>query len=79
MSGKLEIDGLRALRAIAESGGVTKAADRLALSQSGVSHKIRRLEESIGCRLLSRQAGAPSDDGGWGASARVCGTNYRAP
>lgn len=59
MSGKLEIDSLRALRAIAVSGGVTNAARHLGLSQSAVSHKIRRLEQSLDCHLLTRQAGGP--------------------
>lgn len=65
MSARLEIDALRALKAVADLGGVTRAADFLALSQSAVSHKIRRLEESIDCRLLRRQPGAPllTDDG----------------
>ncbi|MGI9423828.1 MAG: LysR family transcriptional regulator [Hyphomicrobiaceae bacterium] len=59
MSRRLDIDALRALQAIAVCGGVTRAADFLSLSQSAVSHKIKRLEESIGCGLLNRRAGAP--------------------
>lgn len=65
MSRRLEIDSLRALRAVADLGGVTRASDFLALSQSAVSHKIRRLEQSIDCRLLRRRPGAPllTDEG----------------
>ena len=59
MSRRLDIDALRALQAIAVQGGVTRAADHLALSQSAVSHKIKRLEETIGCGLLNRRPGAP--------------------
>ncbi|MEM7045066.1 MAG: LysR family transcriptional regulator [Pseudomonadota bacterium] len=59
MSRRLDIDALRALQAVAAQGGVTRAADHLALSQSAVSHKIRRLEETIGCSLLNRRAGSP--------------------
>lgn len=59
MNRRLDIDALRALQAIAVHGGVTRAADHLALSQSAVSHKIKRLEDAIGCNLLSRRAGAP--------------------
>lgn len=59
MNRRLDIDALRALQAIAAQGGVTRAADELSLSQSAVSHKIRRLEENIGCSLLQRRAGAP--------------------
>lgn len=59
MTAKLDIDSLRALKIIAEQGGVTKAAHVLALSQSAVSHKIKRLEDSIDSVLLTRRVGAP--------------------
>ncbi|WP_075290145.1 LysR family transcriptional regulator [Pararhizobium arenae] len=54
---RLEIDALRALAAIRNHGGVTRAAEALGLSQSAVSHKIRRLETSLDCELLNRKAG----------------------
>lgn len=57
MAEKLEIDILRTLKAIDDNGGITRAADRLALSQSAVSHKIRRFERNTGCRLLRRKPG----------------------
>ncbi|MDW5312527.1 LysR family transcriptional regulator [Rhizobium sp. PL01] len=56
---RLEIDSLRALWAIRHHGGVTRAAEALGLSQSAVSHKIKRLETSLGCNLLHRKPGAP--------------------
>ena len=56
---RLEIDALRALRAIGVSGGVTRAAKQLKISQSAVSHKIRRLENALNCTLLARQSGGP--------------------
>lgn len=59
MRGRLDTDALRALRAISHHGGVTRAAEHLALSQSAVSHKIRRLEENIDCALLNRKPGLP--------------------
>ncbi len=59
MAERLEIDALRALRAIGASGGVTKAAQQLRLSQSAVSHKIKRLEQALDCTLLARQPGGP--------------------
>lgn len=55
---RLDIDALRALSAIRLHGGVTRAAKALGLSQSAVSHKIRRLEASLGCDLLDRKPGA---------------------
>ena len=60
MTERLEIDALRALLAISTYGGVTRAAEHLALSQSAVSHKIRRLEQSLECGLLTRRAGGPT-------------------
>ncbi|MGQ9370883.1 LysR family transcriptional regulator [Azospirillum sp. A39] len=59
MSHRLDIDALQALCAIADHGGVTRAAARLSLSQSAVSHKIKRLEEHIGRPLLARRPGGP--------------------
>ncbi len=56
---RLDIDALRALCAVAEHGGVTRAAAVLMLTQPAVSHKIRRLEGSIGCTLLARRPGNP--------------------
>lgn len=59
LSRRLDIDALRALTAIDDQGGVTRAAEVLGLSQSAVSHRIRRLEVSLGCDLLDRRANAP--------------------
>lgn len=59
MASKLDVESLRALKAIADNGGVTKAAHHLSLSQSAVSHKIKRLEDHINSTLLSRRAGGP--------------------
>lgn len=62
---RMEIEALRTLCAIAEHGGITRSAEHLSLSQSAISHKIKRLEISIGCTLLTRRSGAPllSQDG----------------
>lgn len=45
---------LRAFVAVAETAGFTRAAERLHLSQSAVSHQIRRLEAQAGSALLVR-------------------------
>ena len=65
MTDRLDIDILRALKAIHDCGGVTKAAEQLSLTQSAVSHKIRRFEHTIGCQLLRRKPGHGlfTDDG----------------
>jgi len=54
---RFDIDVLQALCAIEDFGNVTRAADHLALSQSAVSHKIRRLESRLGHDLLTRRPG----------------------
>lgn len=59
MAERLEIDAMRALCAIGTSGGVTNAARQLGVSQSAVSHKIKRLESALDCTLLARQSGGP--------------------
>ncbi|MBY5736175.1 LysR family transcriptional regulator [Rhizobium leguminosarum] len=58
-SRRLEIDALRVLWSVRCHGGITRAAEALGLSQSAVSHKIKRLEVSLDCALLSRKPGAP--------------------
>lgn len=60
MSQRLDIDALQALCAIQDQGGVTRAAAHLALSQSAVSHKIKRLEAHLGRTLLTRRTGGPA-------------------
>ncbi|MDO9499084.1 LysR family transcriptional regulator [Falsiroseomonas sp.] len=46
--------GLEAFLSIAERGSFRKAAAHLNLSQTGLSHRIRKFEEALGCRLLAR-------------------------
>ncbi len=57
MTDRLDIDVLRTLKAIKDCGGVTRAAEQLSLTQSAVSHKIRRFEQNLGCQLLRRKPG----------------------
>lgn len=45
---------LRAFIAVKETGGFTHAARRLHLTQSAISHQIRRLEDQLGRPLLHR-------------------------
>ena len=45
---------LRAFIAIKETGSFTRAAERMHISQSAISHQIRRLEEQAATKLLSR-------------------------
>lgn len=52
---RLDIDSLRAFRAIVESGSFTGAASQLYLTQSAVSWKMKRLEERLGHPLLVRK------------------------
>lgn len=50
----LELALVRSFVAIAEVKSFTRAGQRLGRSQSAISLQIRRLEDQIGCRLLSR-------------------------
>ena len=52
----LDLTALRSFVAVAEAGGVTRAAGFLNLTQSAVSMQIKRLEESLGLLLFARQA-----------------------
>ncbi|MFC2968844.1 LysR family transcriptional regulator [Acidimangrovimonas pyrenivorans] len=54
MSIPLDSDLMRSFLAVAESGSVTGAADRLGRTQSAVSMQIRRLEEALGQDLFDR-------------------------
>lgn len=54
---RLDVESLRAFRLIAENNSVTGAAGRLNLSQSAVSHKIKRLEQRVGRALFARADG----------------------
>jgi DNA-binding transcriptional LysR family regulator len=46
--------GLEAFLSIAERGSFRKAAAHLNLSQTALSHRIRKFEEALGLRLLAR-------------------------
>jgi DNA-binding transcriptional LysR family regulator len=60
-----ELSVLSAFLAVAEARSFTRAAKRLRVSQSALSHAIRGLEEQIGVRLLARttRSVAPTDAG----------------
>lgn len=50
----LDITTLRSFVAVADAGGVTRAAGHLHLTQSAVSMQLKRLEELLGLELLDR-------------------------
>lgn len=52
----MELVLMRTLVAVAEAGSFTAAADRLCVTQSAVSRRIRQLEEHYGVALLERGA-----------------------
>ncbi|MEQ9491706.1 MAG: LysR substrate-binding domain-containing protein [Alphaproteobacteria bacterium] len=58
MQRDLDITLVRAFVAVARTGSMTRAADRLGLTQGAVSQKIKRLEDVLQCSLFQR--GRPS-------------------
>src|SRR5215471_11811803 len=48
------VDDLRAFLAVGRERSFTKAAAKLGVSQSALSHTIRELEARLGVRLLTR-------------------------
>ena len=51
----MELTQLRTLRAVAETLNFTRAAERLGLTQSAVSHQIKALEGDLGAPLFRRR------------------------
>lgn len=60
-----DLSDLTLFAAVVEHGGFTGAARKLGLSQSAISHTIRRLEARLGIRLLARttRSVAPTEAG----------------
>ncbi|MEM7507317.1 MAG: LysR family transcriptional regulator [Pseudomonadota bacterium] len=54
MPRNLDMTAMRSFVTVAETGGVTRAAHQLNLTQSAVSMQLKRLEESLGLPLLDR-------------------------
>ena len=54
MPRNLDLTALRSFTAVADAGGVTRAANVLNLTQSAVSMQMKRLEDSLGVCLLDR-------------------------
>ena len=52
----IEFRHLRTIRAIHEEGGLGRAADRLNITQSALSHQIKGLEEQTGVELFVRRS-----------------------
>jgi DNA-binding transcriptional LysR family regulator len=53
-----DLNVLSAFLFVAEERSFTKAAKRISVSQSALSHAVRGLEEEIGVRLLARTRAA---------------------
>lgn len=60
-----DLGSLAKFLAVAEDQSFTRAAARLRISQSALSHAVRRLEEKLGLRLLTRttRSVAPTEAG----------------
>ena len=51
----IDVHQMRVFLAVAQNLGFTRAADKLGMTQSAVSHQIANLEAALGCSLLVRQ------------------------
>lgn len=52
----IEFRHLRTIKAIAEAGGLARAADQLNITQSALSHQVKGLEEQAGVELFIRRS-----------------------
>ena len=52
-----QIEDLRLFVAVADAGGIARAADELNIAKSAVSRRLANLEERYGIRLIDRQPG----------------------
>ncbi|PIE06677.1 MAG: LysR family transcriptional regulator [Rhodobacterales bacterium] len=52
----IEFRHLRTIRAIHEAGGLARAADRLHITQSALSHQVKALEGQVGMALFHRRS-----------------------
>ena len=53
--GKMEIRHLRLIKAIVEEGSITKAIDKLHLTQSALSHQLKEAEYQLGTKIFLRE------------------------
>ncbi|TCP41755.1 LysR family transcriptional regulator [Rhodovulum marinum] len=51
----LELRHLRTIKAIHDAGGLARAAERLNITQSALSHQVKGLEEQVGLELFVRR------------------------
>ncbi len=52
----MEIRHLRLIKAIAEEGTLTKAINKLHLTQSALSHQLREAEDQLGVKIFNRES-----------------------
>lgn len=52
----MDVKQLRAVRAIIEAGGVSRAAERINVTQPALTKTVRRLEEQLGVELFHRES-----------------------
>jgi len=78
----IELAQLQAFIAAVEEGSMSAAAERLGVTQSGVSRRVSALERAVGCRLVDRAAhGIVATSAGqafWSGAREVAGLADRA-
>ncbi len=74
--GAKELADLAAFLTVARERSFTRAAAKLGTSQSALSHTVRRLEEQLGLRLLTRTTRSVSPTEAGSACCRSLGPRF---
>ncbi len=65
----------RMVVAVADTGNITRAAERIGMTQSGASQALALIEETLGVQLFSREKPSDLADRHWLACDRT-GANH---
>lgn len=58
-----ELNALKTFYELVQSGGLTRASEKIRISQSAISHSLKKLESAIGFTLYDRKKFTPTEEG----------------